>query len=184
MTQKRCVAEKFNNEISGKPAASMDHHPESPIDDRGSDTSKSRSSGGNIRRAGRLGGGGGRRHLGLPRRSRWPRRPPPAGGGPPPIFRARLAKALGIRRHGAPFFPLDGISLSKRPATMSYAHDSQRMAIRSQQRGNDRYPLAGLGKREQGVRRAALEHNIGLDVRETASCVEQSANRITRVQQQ
>src|SRR5215831_6535412 len=168
MTQKRCVAEKFNNEISGKSAASMDHHPESPIDDRGSDTSKSRSSGGNIRRAGRLGGGYVRSHLVLPRGSRCADRRPRDGEDLPHIFGERLAKALGIRRHGAPFFPLDGISLSKRPATMSYAHDSQRMAIRSQQRGNDRYPLAGLGKREQGVRRVALEHNIGLDVRETA----------------
>jgi hypothetical protein len=64
-----------------------------------------------------------------------------------------------------------------------YAHDSQRVAIRLQERWNDRDPLTGLGQREQGVRRAALEQNVGLDVCETASCVEQPPNRVTGLEQ-
>ena len=45
-------------------------------------------------------------------------------------------------------------------------------------------PLPGLGQREQGVGRAALEQNVGLDVCETASCVEQPPNRVTGLEQQ
>src|SRR5262249_683997 len=67
---------------------------------------------------------------------------------------------------------------------MGYADDSQCMAIRSQDRRNDRHALAGLREREQGMRCAALEHNVWLDVCETASCIEQSANRVTRAQYQ
>jgi hypothetical protein len=59
---------------------------------------------------------------------------------------------------------------------MGYTDDSQYVAIRSQDRRNDRHALAGLREREQGMRRAALEHNVWLDVRETASCIEQPAN--------
>ncbi|SRR6266508_3466685 len=100
----------------------------------------------------------------------------------PHIFSERLAKALGIGRHRAPLVPLNSIPLSNRLAPVGYADDSQCMAIGSQDRRNDRHPLAELGKREQGMRRAALEDNVWLDVCETAGCVEQSPNRITRVQ--
>ena len=92
------------------------------------------------------------------------------------ILGERLAKALGIGRHWTPLVPLNGISLSNRLAAVCYADDSQCVAIRSQERRNDRYPLPGLREREQGVRRAALEQNIGLDIRETASCVKQPPN--------
>src|SRR5262245_6377006 len=44
--------------------------------------------------------------------------------------------------------------------------------------------MTRLGEREQRVRGAALEQNIGLDVGETTSRVEQSPNRVTRSQQQ
>jgi hypothetical protein len=92
------------------------------------------------------------------------------------ILGERLAKALGIGRHWTPLVPLDGISLSNWLAPVRDADDSQRVAIRSQQRWNDRYPLPSLREREQGVRCAALEQNVGLDIRETASCVKQPPN--------
>ena len=44
---------------------------------------------------------------------------------------------------------------------MRYADNSERVAIRSQDRGNDRDPLPGLGQRKQGVRRAALSRMLG-----------------------
>ena len=87
-----------------------------------------------------------------------------------------LAKALGVGRHWTPLVPLNGISLSNRLASVRYADDSQFVAIRSQERRNDRDPLPSLREREQCVRRAALEQNIGLDVCETASCVKQPPN--------
>ena len=43
-------------------------------------------------------------------------------------------------------------------------------------------PLPGLGQREQGVGRAALEQNVGLDVCEAARCVEQPPDGIARIQ--
>ena len=92
------------------------------------------------------------------------------------ILGERLAKALGVGRHWTPLVPLNGISLSNRLASVRYADDSQFVAIRSQERRNDRDPLPSLREREQSVRRAALEQNIGLDVCETASCVKQPPN--------
>ncbi len=92
-----------------------------------------------------------------------------------------LAKALGIGRHLAPLVPLNHKSLLKRLAPVCDADDSQRVAICSQKRGNDRDPLPGLSEREQGMRRAALEQNIGLNVCETADCVEQPPNGVTRL---
>src|SRR5262249_9604339 len=100
----------------------------------------------------------------------------------PHIFGERFAKAFSIGRHGAPLVPLNGISFPKRLAPMGYADDSQCMAIRSQDRRNDPHAPAGLREREQGMRRAAFEHNVWLDVCETASGIEQPANRVTRVQ--
>src|SRR5262245_5503118 len=102
----------------------------------------------------------------------------------PHVFGERLTKAFGIGRHRPPLIPLNSISLPKRLALMGYADDSQGMAICSQDRRNDRHSLAGLGEGKQGVRRAALEHNIWLDVGETAGGIEQSADRVPRVQQQ
>ena len=73
-------------------------------------------------------------------------------------------------------------SLSKRLAPVCHADYFQRVAIRPQERRNNRSSLPGLGEREQGMRRAALKQNVELD--ETASGVEQSPNRVTRSKQQ
>src|SRR5262245_64328610 len=76
----------------------------------------------------------------------------------------RVAKAFGVGRHRAPPVPLNGVSLAHRLALVSHAHDPQYVAIGPQHRRNDRDPLPRLREREQGVGRAALEPNIGLDI--------------------
>jgi hypothetical protein len=43
-------------------------------------------------------------------------------------------------------------------------------------------PLPGFREREQGVRRPALKHNLGLDLVEPASCIEHLSNRVTGIQ--
>src|SRR5262245_27216143 len=82
-----------------------------------------------------------------------------------------LAKALCIGRHWTPFVPLNGISLPNRPTPVCHADDSQCITISSQKRWNDRHALPCLRERQQGMRRAALEQNVGLDIREAASRV-------------
>ena len=67
---------------------------------------------------------------------------------------------------------------------MRYASDSQPVPIGSQHGRNDGHPLPGFSEREQGVRRAALKQNIGLDVGNTTRCIEQPANGIAGTQQQ
>ncbi len=69
----------------------------------------------------------------------------------------RVTKALDIGRHRTPPVPLNGEPLAHLLTPVGDAHDSQRVAIGPQQRGNDRDALPGLRQREQGVRRAALE---------------------------
>jgi hypothetical protein len=44
--------------------------------------------------------------------------------------------------------------------------------------------MPGFGKGEQGVRRSALEQHVWRDTGETTSRIEQSADRITRIEQQ
>ena len=67
---------------------------------------------------------------------------------------------------------------------MRYASDSQPVPIGPQYGRNDGHPLPGFSEREQCVRRAALEQNIGLDVGNTTGRIEQPPNRVTGVQQQ
>src|SRR5205085_11550929 len=69
-------------------------------------------------------------------------------------------------------------------AAMGYAEDPPSVPVRSLKRGDDRHTLADLGQRKQRVRCAALQQDIGPDVCEAASCVEQPPNGIARVQQQ
>jgi len=67
---------------------------------------------------------------------------------------------------------------------MHYADDLQLVAVRSLERWDDCHTLPNFRQSKQSVRRATLEQNIRLDVREVTSSVEQPPDRITSVQQQ
>ena len=55
---------------------------------------------------------------------------------------------------------------------MRNASDFQLVAVGPEYGRDDGDPLPGLGEREQRVRRAALEQNIGLEVGNTAGRIE------------
>jgi hypothetical protein len=59
---------------------------------------------------------------------------------------------------------------------MSDSSDVQPVTVGPEHGRDDGDPLPGFSEREQCVRRAALEQNIGLDVGNTAGCIEQPAN--------
>ena len=67
---------------------------------------------------------------------------------------------------------------------MHDASDSQPVPIGPQYGRNDGHPLPGFREREQCVRRAALEQNIGLDIGNVTGRIEQPANGVPGVQQQ
>src|SRR5205823_10727946 len=94
----------------------------------------------------------------------------------------RRAKVLGVARHGTPLVPLYDKTVSQRLSPMRYASDSQPVPIGSQHGRNDGHPLPGFSEREQGVRRAALKQNIGLNVGNTTRRIEQPTNRVARIQ--
>lgn len=87
------------------------------------------------------------------------------------IRRECCAKILGIARHETPLVPLDDIMVSQRFSPMSDSSDLQPVTVGPEYGRDDGDPLPGFSEREQCVRRAALEQNIGFDIRETASCV-------------
>jgi hypothetical protein len=67
---------------------------------------------------------------------------------------------------------------------MRDADNSQVVTVRSLKRWDDGHTLPSLRQSKQGMGCATLEHNIRLDVCEAASCIEQLADGIARVQQQ
>ena len=67
---------------------------------------------------------------------------------------------------------------------MSDSRDFQLVTVGPEHGRDDGDPLPSFSKREQRVRRAALEQNIWLDVGNTAGRIEQPANRVAGVQQQ
>jgi hypothetical protein len=94
----------------------------------------------------------------------------------------RFAKGDGVRRKSAASVPLNCNSFSNWLATMRYSDNSQSVSVRSLKGGDDRYTLPNLCQSEQGVRCTTLEQNVGLDVCETARCIEQSPDGIARIQ--
>jgi len=100
------------------------------------------------------------------------------------VFGQRFAKRDGVRRKSAAPVPLNCNSLSDRFAAMGYADNPQSVSIRSLKGGDDRHTTANLGQSKQRVRCATLQQDVGSDVCEAASCVEQPPDGIARVQQQ
>jgi len=100
------------------------------------------------------------------------------------VFGQRFAKSDGINRKSAPPVPLNCNSLSNRFAAIGYAGDPHGVSVRSLQRRDDRHAMSDLGQRKQRVRCATFQQNIGPDVGEAASGVEEDPDRIARVQQQ
>jgi hypothetical protein len=100
------------------------------------------------------------------------------------VFSQSFTKRDSVRRKSAALVPLNCNSLSNRFAAMGHADDLQSVSVRSLKRGNDRYTTANFGQSKQRVRCATLQQDIGPDVCEAASCVEQPPDGITRVQQQ
>lgn len=100
------------------------------------------------------------------------------------VFGQCFAKRHGVGRKSAAPVPLNCKSLSHRFAAMGHAEDPQSVSVRSLKRGDDRHTMADLGQSKQRVRCATLQQDIGPDVGETASRVEQPPDRIARVQQQ
>jgi hypothetical protein len=95
-----------------------------------------------------------------------------------------FAKDDGVGRKWAASVPLNRNSFLNGLAAMRYADDSQIVAVRSLKRWDDRHTLPSFRESKQGVRCAAFEQNIGPDVSEAASCVEQPPDGIAGVQQQ
>jgi hypothetical protein len=100
------------------------------------------------------------------------------------VFGQRFAKSDGISRKSAAPVPLNCDALSNRFAAMGYAGDPHGVSVRSLKRRDDRHAMTDLGQRKQRVRCAALQQDIGSDVREAASGVKQPADGIPRVQQE
>jgi hypothetical protein len=100
------------------------------------------------------------------------------------VFSQRFAKRDSVRRKSAALVPLNCNSLSNRFAAMGHADDLQSVSVRSLKRGDDRHTAANFGQGKQGVRCATLQQDIGPDVCEAASCVEQPPDGIAGVQQQ
>jgi hypothetical protein len=100
------------------------------------------------------------------------------------VFGQRLAKGDGVRRKSAAPVPLNCNSLSNRLATVRYANDPQCVAVHSLKGWDDSHALPSLRQRKQDMGRPTLQENIGLDVREAASCVKQSPDGIASIEQQ
>lgn len=98
------------------------------------------------------------------------------------IIGQRFAKGDGVRRKPAAPVPLNCNSFSNWLAAMRYADNSQSVSVRSLKGGDNRHTLPNLRHSEQRVRCTTLEHNIGLDVREAARCVEQPSDGIAGIQ--
>ena len=94
-----------------------------------------------------------------------------------------FGKVAGVTGKHATFVPHDSQWFPERFALVCYANGAQRVAMSSQTRRNDRDPVPCLGKCQQGVGRAALDHDVGLEPSETADRVERLANRKTGVRQ-
>jgi len=100
------------------------------------------------------------------------------------VFGQRFAKSEGISRKSAAPVPLNCDALSNRFAAMGYAGDLHGVSVRPLERRDDRHAMADLGQRKQRVRCATFQQDIGSDVREAASGVEQLADGIATVQQE
>ncbi len=90
--------------------------------------------------------------------------------------RERCAKVLGMARHESPLVPLYDITVSQWFSPMSDSSDLQPVTIGPEYGRDNGNPLPGFSEREQCVRRAALQQNIGLEVGNTAGRIEQPAH--------
>jgi hypothetical protein len=98
------------------------------------------------------------------------------------VFSQRFAKRDSVRRKSAALVPLNCNSLSNRFAAMGYAGDPQIVSVRSLKRGDDRHTTANFGQSKQRVRCATLQQDIGTDIGEAASRIEQDPDRIAGVE--
>ena len=99
------------------------------------------------------------------------------------VLGQHLAKGRGIARQRAPLVPEDRQRLAQRFAPVRHPDNSQRIAMSSQRRRNDRYAVPGFGQRQQRMRCAALEQNVRLEPCETAGGVEGPAKPEPGIQQ-
>src|SRR5262245_32537880 len=93
------------------------------------------------------------------------------------VVRDHFAKILHVVRNGTPLVPENRTRFTKRFTLVRDRQSFQSVAIESHERRDDRHAMPGLRKREQGVRRAALVHNIRLEAGEMACRVESFAER-------
>lgn len=97
------------------------------------------------------------------------------------VLGQRFAKSNGISGKSAAPVPLNCDARSNRFAAMGYPGDPHGV-FRSLKRRDDRHTMPDLGQRKQRVRCATLQQDIGPDVGEAASRIEQDPDGIARVQ--
>src|SRR5204863_1017067 len=100
------------------------------------------------------------------------------------VLRECLAKGGGVGKYWTPVVPLNDQAFPERFSPVRYPEDDKLIAIRPQERGNNRHTVSRLGEGKQGVGSAAFEQDFGFYVRQTASRIELHAHRVTWLQQQ
>src|SRR6516162_7673502 len=99
------------------------------------------------------------------------------------MCREQLAKVLSIAGKHAPLVPHDESRLSKLFTLVRYADNAQCVAMSLYSRRNDCDPKPSLGECKQGMRRTALDEDLGLEPGEAAHRIERLASYKTGVEQ-